>query len=247
MTQEAMKAMAEDHLPLVRLMVRRFPWPVKEKEELYQQGCVGLMKAIARFDPACGTRFSTYAAAMILGEMRQLCRCDAPLHIPRTLREKRSRIRRAENTLTAHLGRAPTMQELAAALRMDTSELAMCMEEISVTSMDTVPGMVSLLPAPDDWMTRLMVRDLLDRLSARDRKLLMLRFQLGWTQAETAKRLGISQVQVSRRETALKATLRELWAGEHPRETTRRRSTSQIRAAAPVPQNGSCKIRSREV
>ena len=65
--RQAMQELAEDHLPLVAAMVRRFPWHAREREELYQQGCVGLMKALARYDPSMGPSFSTYAAAMILG------------------------------------------------------------------------------------------------------------------------------------------------------------------------------------
>lgn len=207
----AMQALAEDHLPLVGMLVRRFPWPTREKEELYQQGCVGLMKALARFDPGYGVRFSTYAAAMILGEMRMLCRCDAPVHIPRGDREKRAHIRRAESMLAQRLGRAPTITELAEALRMEPAELAMAMEEVSVTSTDSAPGMADLLPDPDDWMTRLLLRDLIDRLPRDDRRLFLMRFRLGRTQTEVARSLGISQVQVSRREMAIKARLREAW------------------------------------
>lgn len=209
----ALQELAENHLPLVAAMVRRFPWHYREKEELYQQGCIGLMKALARFDPAYGVSFSTYAAAMILGEMRMLCRLDAPIHIPRGDRELRSRIRRAENQLTAHLGRSPTLQELASLLRMEASELILAMEQIQVTSTSAASNrlLVDLLPDGDDWMTRLLLRDMMERLSPSDQRLLLLRYRFGKTQAETARALGISQVQVSRREMALKQQLRQAW------------------------------------
>ncbi|MBQ7845725.1 MAG: sigma-70 family RNA polymerase sigma factor [Clostridia bacterium] len=207
----ALQELAEDHLPLVAAMVQRFPWHYKEKEELYQQGCLGLMKALARFDPTYGVRFSTYAAAMILGEMRMLCRLDAPIHIPRGDRELRSRIRKAESQLTTHLGRNPTVQELASLLRMDPSELILAMEQIQVTSTASSRTLLDLLPDQDDWMNRLLMRDMIERLSASDQRLLLLRFRFGKTQAETARTLGISQVQVSRREMALKQQLRQAW------------------------------------
>lgn len=207
----ALQELAEDHLPLVAAMVQRFPWHYKEKEELYQQGCLGLMKALARFDPTYGVRFSTYAAAMILGEMRMLCRLDAPIHIPRGDRELRSRIRKAESQLTTHLGRNPTVQELASLLRMDPSELILAMEQIQVTSTASSRTLLDLLPDQDDWMNRLLMRDMIERLSAFDQRLLLLRFRFGKTQAETARTLGISQVQVSRREMALKQQLRQAW------------------------------------
>ena len=209
------KALAEDHLPLVAAMVRRFPRYEREREELYQQGCVGLMKALARYDASLGTAFSTYAAAMILGEMRMLSRLDMPVHIPRRDRELRGRIRRAENLLTARLGREPTVQELAQALRVEPTELVLSMEEISVTSMDAMTAtgmpMTELLPDPDDWMSRLLLRDLVSRLPERDRKLLLLRYRYGLTQTATAKRLQMTQVQVSRREMQLKAQLKKEW------------------------------------
>lgn len=207
----ALQELAEDHLPLVAAMVQRFPWHYKEKEELYQQGCLGLMKALARFDPTYGVRFSTYAAAMILGEMRMLCRLDAPIHIPRGDRELRSRIRKAESQLTTHLGRNPTVQELASLLRMDPSELILAMEQIQVTSTASSRTLLDLLPDQDDWMNRLLMRDMIERLSAFDQRLLLLRLRFGKTQAETARTLGISQVQVSRREMALKQQLRQAW------------------------------------
>ena len=209
------KALAENHLPLVAAMVRRFPWQNREREELYQQGCVGLMKALARYDASLGTAFSTYAAAMILGEMRMLSRLDMPVHIPRRDRELRSRIRRAENTLTAHLGREPTVQEIAKMLKVDPAELVLSMEEISVTSIDAAPPgstqIAELLPDRDDWMNRLLLRDMISRLPDRDRKLLLLRYRYGLSQTETARRLGMTQVQVSRREMQIKAQLKKEW------------------------------------
>ena len=216
--RQAMQELAEDHLPLVAAMVRRFPWHAREREELYQQGCVGLMKALARYDPSMGAGFSTYAAAMILGEMRMLCRMDAPVHVPRRDRELRSRVRRAERTLAGRLGREPTMQELAQLLRMEPAELALSMEQIQVTSMDApLPdgrSLQELLPDRDDWMNRLLLRDAVSRLSRENQRLLLLRLRLGKTQAETARAMGISQVQVSRREAAIKQRLRQAWTEE---------------------------------
>lgn len=216
--RQAMQELAEDHLPLVAAMVRRFPWHAREREELYQQGCVGLMKALARYDSSMGAGFSTYAAAMILGEMRMLCRMDAPVHVPRRDRELRSRVRRAERTLAGRLGREPTMQELAQLLRMEPAELALSMEQIQVTSMDApLPdgrSLQELLPDRDDWMNRLLLRDAVSRLSREDQRLLLLRLRLGKTQAETARAMGISQVQVSRREAAIKQRLRQAWTEE---------------------------------
>lgn len=212
---EAIKILAEDHLPLVAAMVRRFPPCGREPEELYQQGCIGLMKALNRYDPSFGTAFSTYAASLILGEMRMLCRQDTPIHIPRREREQRLRIRKAQHLLTRQLDREPTIDELAALLRMDAAELTYLMESITVTSYDAMTGEQPAGPPQakdrDNWLDRLMLRELIGQLSARDRQIVIMRFHQGLTQLETAKRLGMTQVQVSRREAAIKCRLRAEW------------------------------------
>ncbi|MGN0777560.1 MAG: sigma-70 family RNA polymerase sigma factor [Aristaeellaceae bacterium] len=212
--REAAVLLTEEHLPLVAAVVHRFPWHGWEREELYQQGCVGLMKAMARFDPAYGIAFSTYAAAIILNEMHLLCRNDAPLDIPRRNRDMRSRVRRAECLLTKRLGREPTVQELAAALRMNTGELMLAMEHWSVPSWDAVPGhrghaLAELMLRQDDRMNRLLRHRMAD-MTREEQRLLLMRCYLRRTQAETARAMGLSQVQVSRREAALKATLQEI-------------------------------------
>lgn len=213
----AIQAAAIQHLPLVAMMVRRCPQYGREPEELYQQGCVGLMKAIARYDPCRGTTFSTYAASMILGEMRMLPRLNAPIHIPRPEREERQRIRRAQEKLTAHLGREPTITELASLLRMDASELVMLMDEVTVSSTDALSAegtaLHEHLPDTDDWLSRFELRDLLAHLPEQDQRLMLLRYQEGLSQAETARRLGMTQMQVSRREAVLRRQLRREWYG----------------------------------
>ncbi|MBQ8655170.1 MAG: sigma-70 family RNA polymerase sigma factor [Clostridia bacterium] len=217
--RQAVTALAEQHLPLVATLVKRFPGCGREKEELYQQGCVGLMKAISRYDPDYGTAFSTYAAAMILGEMRMTSRCSAPVHIPRKDRELRSRLRQAERMLTSHLQREPTIQELASALRMDAAELMLLPDEVTVTSLDAadercVRPLSELLPSEDAWMDRLLLKDIVSRLSREDQRIFLMRFHLGKTQAETARSLGVSQMQISRRESAIKASVRKAWMDE---------------------------------
>lgn len=213
---EAMQHLAEKHLPLVGAMVRRFPQGHASKEELYQQGVIGLMKALNRFDPARETAFSTYAAAMILGEMRQLQRLDAPIHIPRTEVAMRRRIRHAEETLAAGLHRDPTVTELAAHLHMDAAELMLHMEEVSVASTDAEsPGgtsMMDMLPDPEDWQKRIELRDILSRLPEKDRQLVLLRHRVGLTQAQAGQRLGMTQMQVSRREKIIRTLLKRALA-----------------------------------
>lgn len=213
---EGMQRLAEKHLPLVGAMVRRFPSGHASREELYQQGVIGLMKALSRYDPGRGTAFSTYAAAMILGEMRMLHRLDAPIHLPRTELELRRRIRRKETELSAALAREPTITELAAALHMDAAELMLHLEDISVASTDAEsPGgtnLSELLPDPEDWQRRIELRDILARLPEGDQQLILLRYRVGLTQQQAGQRLGMTQMQVSRREKVIRTLLKRALA-----------------------------------
>lgn len=208
---ETMQALAEEHLPLVGTMVRRFPAAGESREELYQQGVVGLMKALRQFDPTRGTAFSTYAAALILGEMRMLRRQDVPLHIPRTELDLRRRIRQTEAALTARTNRSPTVTELSAALGMEPAELMLHMESITVASTDAEsPGgapLADILPDPEDWQQRIELRDILSRLPEKDQQLVLLRHRAGLTQAEAGRRLGMTQMQISRRERIIRTLL----------------------------------------
>lgn len=211
------QALAEDHLPLVAALVRRFPPGLHEPEELYQQGCIGLMKALARYRPECGAAFSTYAVPLILGEMRMLSRQYAPIHIPRPEREQRRRIRRMTVQLTSALCREPTITELANALRMEPTELLLLLDEVTVASTeassDDGSPLSDVIADNDDWLSRVELRDLISRLPDIDRRLLTLRHIDGLSQAATAQRLGMTQVQVSRRETVLHRQLRQAWYG----------------------------------
>ena len=201
------------------MLCRRFAPLDREWEELYQQGCIGLMKAVNRFDPAMGVKFSTYAVPLILGEMRALTRLSAPCHIPRSDRELRAKVRRAEAMLRQEKHQEPTVSELAQVLRMAPAELTLAMESITTVSLDapvaagTTHPLTEVIPDPesDAWMNRILLRDLLDRLPQREQKLLYLRWRMGQTQAETARALGMTQVQVSRAELKLKARLRQEW------------------------------------
>ena len=205
----SLQAQAELHLPLVRALARRFP--TEDQEELFQQGVIGLMKALRNFDADRSVAFSTYAVPIILGEMRQLCRQRSPLHIPRTERELRSRIRQAEETLTSALHREPTISELAQALHMDIAELLLHMDEISVASIDAEER-APLLPDPEDWQKRVELRDILAHLPELDRRLIILRHRAGLTQAQAGQRLGLTQMQVSRREKVIRTLLRRALA-----------------------------------
>lgn len=209
---QALQAVAEKHLPLVGAMLKRFPDHLISREDLYQQGCVGLMKALKGFDPARGTAFSTYAAAMIIGEMRMLRRTVTPLHIPRSDAALQRRIRQVSTQLTAKLQREPTIDEIAREVHMDASEMTLHMESFRVCSSDAETGdgasIAMILQDPDDWEKRLELQDIFCRLPPMDQKLLILRHRLGMTQTAAGERLGMTQMQVSRREKIIRTLLK---------------------------------------
>lgn len=206
------------NLGLVRHVVRRFAAAGFDTEDLFQLGCLGLVKAVDRFDPGRGVEFSTYAVPLILGEIRCFLRDDGPLRVSREVKRVVRQARRMEEELRAATGRDPSLGDLAAALDMDRADLAAALESSA--------GPVSLhQPAagePDGptlaecitdataagWDDAVALRAGLARLQPRLRCVVELRFYRDLTQQEIARLLGISQVQVSRLEKKALATLR---------------------------------------
>ena len=213
---QALQQLAEKHLPLVGAMLQRFPHAPQEREELYQQGCVGLMKALAGFDPLRGTTFSSYAAAMILGEMHMLRRTSAPIRLPQREAVLRRDIRRTQSALAARLQREPTVTELAEEMHMDAAEMMLHLEAVTVASTDapTAAGtpLADVLPDPADLERQAELRDILRRLPEMDQRLILLRYRIGLTQAEAGQHLGMTQMQVSRREKIIRTLLQRALA-----------------------------------
>ncbi len=212
----ALQAQAERHLPLVGAMLRRFPHAPEDREELYQQGCIGLRKALNGFDAARVTAFSTYAAAFFLGEMRQFRRDKAVIHVPRSEETLHRHIRQAQNRLSAQLQRDPTIQEVAKEMDMDASELMLHLERPQAISADALSEggtpLSDILPDPEDIQKRIELRDILQRLPEMDQRIVTLRHRIGLTQAETGQRLGLTQMQVSRRESVIRTLLKRALA-----------------------------------
>jgi len=219
---EAMQEIAAANLGLVRFVVRRMRAFGYEEEELYQQGCLGLVKAIKRFDAAQGTRFSTYAIPVILGEMRRYMRDNTALHVGRRYYEMAAKAQKAKARLQQLLGREPTIAEIALLLRVDPAELIQALESRQeVMSLDAPSDgagegrdftQILADPRADQWMERLLLEDALSRLPEVSAKVMYLRYIEGFTQAEAAKRLDVSQVTVSRLEARARSTMRVSWA-----------------------------------
>jgi RNA polymerase sigma factor, sigma-70 family len=203
--EEAMNLMVQRNLGLVRACIKRFAAFGRDGQELYQQGCLGLVKAIKRFDTRFNVRFSTYAVPVILGELHQFLRDDSPVHMRRRERDQLSKISKAQNLLRQSLGREPTISELAQALRADAAELVLLMDGQPKTF--PIEGQTVSDVNAENFVDRLVLKDILSRLPRLEQWLIYFRFEQQLTQTETAKQLHMTQVQVSRLEQKLRTKL----------------------------------------
>ena len=225
--EKARHRLIETNLRLVRMVVQRFaPWGY-EPDDLFQIGCIGLVKAVDKFDPDFGVKFSTYAVPMIIGEIRRFLRDDNPIRVSRSLKERGFRIKRAIESLTQQLGRGPTMQELARETDLETEEIATALEAIQLPTSLSEPiyqdeGAPILLSdqisTPEDeidWLDKVMLKQVLARLGERERRLITLRFFQDKTQTEIAQLLGLSQVQISRLEKQILKKMKRIIAPDY--------------------------------
>lgn len=203
----------EGNLPLVHKLANRFRGRGVEYEELYAAGCVGLVKAVDRFEPERGLCFSTYAVPVILGEIRRLFRDGGSVKISRSLKKLSVKAARVRDQLSAN--GEPRISDIAQALGVTPEEAAEALcAGIPPVSLDHGGEDGEPLPVPsasgeDALIDRLALRQCLSELSGEDREILMLRYFRRKTQCETAQILGMTQVMVSRRERKLLKELRE--------------------------------------
>ena len=205
----------EAHLGLVHLCANRFRNRGIPYEELYSAGCEGLVKAANVFDTSRGVQFSTYAVPVILGEIKRLFRSGGTVHVSRSLRELSMRVQQIrEDYLKAH-GTEPPLSVLAEETGSTpeeiTTALCACSPVLSLTAPDEDEGQLDIaVPAPDEQISdSLALRQVLALLEPKDRQLLILRYYKEYTQSKTAEALGMTQVQVSRREKKLLLFLRQ--------------------------------------
>ena len=204
--------MVEGNLRLVLSVVQRFAQRGENLDDLFQVGCIGLIKAIDNFDPAQPVRFSTYGVPMIIGEIRRFLRDNNALRVSRTLRDTAYRAMQARETLEKQLGREPTMDEIAAAAGLARREVTAALESVvEPLSLDEpvytdggdamyVIDQVRDPDGEDSWISGLQFRQTVAGLTPREKKIMELRYLKGKTQMEVAKEIGISQAQVSRLE-----------------------------------------------
>lgn len=206
------------NLGLVHTCARRFIGRGIEYDDLYQAGCMGLVKAVDGFDESRGLKLSTYAVPVILGEIRRLFRDGGTVKVSRSLKELSLKVAKERDAFQAREGREPTVGELADCLGLEREQvveaLGASLPALSLTrSGEDADGDEIDLPvaAPEESVTnRLALHQVLGSLSDNDRSLIELRYFRHKTQQHTAEVLGMTQVQVSRRERAILRELRRL-------------------------------------
>jgi RNA polymerase sporulation-specific sigma factor len=216
-SKEAREKIVEDNTGLVWSVVRRFLGRGHDAEDLFQIGCIGLIKAIQKFDRSYDVRFSTYAVPMIMGEIKRYIRDDGIIKVSRSLKELAAKAKRAKDSLQKSLGREPSVSEIADSLKVDVSELVLALdsmnapESLSSTQGEDERELIEKIDEGTDTegeiIDRLAINEALSRLKPRERQIIVLRYFSQKTQTQIAQMLGISQVQVSRIE---KKVLRDM-------------------------------------
>ena len=186
------------NLRLVLSVVQRFTNRGENPDDLFQVGCIGLIKAIDNFDINQNVRFSTYAVPMIIGEIRRYLRDNNAMRVSRSIRDVAYHAMQEKEKLVAKLGRDPTVEEIAKAIVEPVS----LYEPVFSDGGDTIYVMDQLGDSGDDgsWLDEIIFRESVENLPEREKKILYLRFLKGKTQMEVAGEIGISQAQVSRLE-----------------------------------------------
>ena len=225
--EEARETYIKGNLRLVLSVIRRFESSSENADDLFQIGCVGLMKAVDHFDPSRMVKFSTYAVPMIIGEIRRYLRDNSPIRVSRSLRDTAYKaIYAREGYIRQHM-KEPTVQEIA-------DEIGIAKEDV-VFAMDAIQSPMSLQEPvysdggdtlyvmdqvsdkknkEDNWVEELSLEAAMERLNERERRIIRLRFFEGRTQMEVADQIRISQAQVSRLEKNALRTMRKYLLGE---------------------------------
>ncbi|GAA0346946.1 RNA polymerase sporulation sigma factor SigF [Bacillus carboniphilus] len=209
--QEARDTIVQKNMRLVWSVVQRFLNRGYEPDDLFQIGCIGLLKSVDKFDLSYDVKFSTYAVPMIIGEIQRFIRDDGTVKVSRSLKELGNKIRRAKDELSKTNGRIPTVNEIAEYLDISVEEIIMAQEasrspsSIHETVYENDGDPITLLDQIADqeenkWFDKIALKEAIRDLDERERLIVYLRYFKDQTQSEVAGRLGISQVQVSRLE-----------------------------------------------
>ena len=220
---QAMDALVRTHLALVKYVVRRYLNRGREYDDLYQMGCLGLVKAIRNFDTSYEVRFSTYAVPVILGEIRRFLRDDAPVRVSRSIKENAVKVYRYIEEYEARNHKEPGLDEIASGLSLSREDALLALDSTRPTRSFSEPvagdGSLTLGDTLGEDTTdkiddKLTVDGMLKKLDDRERTIVLRRYFAHHTQAEIAQDFGMTQVQVSRLESKIIARLRREAAGD---------------------------------
>ena len=211
--RQATEQLIEGNLRLVLSVIQKFLGRGESADDLFQVGCIGLMKAIQNFDPTKNVRFSTYGVPMIAGEVRRYLRDNSAIRVSRSLRDVAYRVLQCKEQLLSQMDREPTLEEIAKRLELPQGEVAEALDAVCapvslsepvytdggdpLTVMDQVRDIKN---TEEGWMEQIALRTAFGKLGQREKDILRLRFVGGKTQMEVADLVGISQAQVSRLE-----------------------------------------------
>ena len=210
--KRAREELVSGNLRLVLSVIQRFANRNENMDDLFQVGCIGLIKSIDNFDINQQVRFSTYAVPMIAGEIRRYLRDNNPIRVSRSMRDTAYHTIQAKEVLTNRLGREPTITEIADEMKLKKEDVVIAREAIvDPVSLyepvyndggDTIYVMDQIGDGGSDegWIDEILMRQSIEDLSDREKRILGLRFMKGLTQIEVAEEIGISQAQVSRLE-----------------------------------------------
>jgi len=232
--KDARNTLIEENMRLVHFIVKRFSNRGYDPEDLFQIGCIGLVKAVDQFNTEYDVKFSTYAVPMITGEIKRFLRDDGMIKVSRSLKENGYRIRQAADTFTGKYGREPTMEELEEATGLKKEEIAMAMEaNVEIESIyqtiyqsdgneiylvdkvvnGAATGTLSGGTADTEkekLLDHMLLKQLMDALDGKEKEIIRLRFFEDKTQTEVAKLLNMNQVQVCRQEKKILVKLRTM-------------------------------------
>ena len=219
---KARQALIEGNLRLVLSVIQRFDKRGESPDDLFQVGCIGLIKAISNFDPTKGVRFSTYGVPMIAGEVRRYLRDNSAIRVSRSIRDAAYKVLQCKEAMILRLGREPTLEEISRELQLPLSEVSQALDAVCapvslydpvyadggdpLTVMDQVRDTQN---TESNWMEHITLQNAFQALNSREKQILSLRFYDGKTQMEVANFMGISQAQVSRLEKGAISAMRK--------------------------------------
>ena len=218
--EQAKETLVQENSPLIKSVIRWFKDKGVEYEDLYQLGCMGFLKAINRFDTTYNVKFSTYVVPMVVGEIKRFMRDDGAVKVSRAIKGLNIKINKFSDEFFAKHDRKATLSEIAEHFKISEQEVVLAMdsakmpvslytpfddgEEDGLTIIDRFDGEQN-----EDFVEKFALKDMIDSLDERDKKIILMRYFYDMTQSGIEKRLGVSQVQISRLENKILENLRK--------------------------------------